>query len=323
MAITAYLLHEYDDVALDHLRARLDRGVQVVAAPNRPEPADYEILVAGRPKREYITASPTLKTLIIPWAGLPDETRELMLGFPQIAVHNLHHNAAPAAEMVVTLMLAAAKSTVPVDRAFRRHDWRPRYEPAPSLLMSGKTAMILGYGAIGQRVARTCQALGMDVIAVKRHIPDESEVEIQRPEALHTLLPRADALLICLPHTPQTDDLIGAEELALLPSNAVLVNVGRGAIVNQGALFNALREGTIHAAGLDVWYNYPADEPSRSCTPPGDYPFHELDNIVMSPHRGGTSDRRDFLRMECLAELLNAAARGEPMPNPVDVQAGY
>jgi phosphoglycerate dehydrogenase-like enzyme len=74
---------------------------------------------------------------------------------------------------------------------------------------------------------------------------------------------------------------------------------------------------------MDVWYNYPSDEESRTNTPPADYPFHELDNVVMSPHRGGGTRDTEVLRMDALALALNAAARGEPIPNKIDLKAGY
>ncbi|MFN2168962.1 MAG: hydroxyacid dehydrogenase, partial [Anaerolineae bacterium] len=77
------------------------------------------------------------------------------------------------------------------------------------------------------------------------------------------------------------------------------------------------------AAGLDVWYRYPEDKAARSNTPPAAYPFHELDNVVMSPHRAGHTAEAETLHLEHLARLLNAAARGEPLPNPVDLEAGY
>jgi phosphoglycerate dehydrogenase-like enzyme len=130
-------------------------------------------------------------------------------------------------------------------------------------------------------------------------------------------------LVIALPLTPTTENLIGEAELALLPRGAVLVNVGRGPIVEAAALYNALREGHLKGAGIDVWYNYPPDPEARSHTPPADFPFYELKNIVMSPHRGGGSEDSNMLRMLHLAELLNAAARGEMLPNRVDLDAGY
>lgn len=325
MPLSVHLHRPPEEDALARLQAALDPGVQLSCGPDLPEPAVYEILVAGRPEREQLTASPALRALIVPWAGLPSATRELLLEFPRVAVHNLHYNAIPVAEMVVALLLAAAKFIVPMDRALRAHDWRPRYRPNPALLLEGRTALILGYGAIGQHVARICRGLGMTVLAVRRHVtvPLDGAVEIHPAEALPSLLPRADALLVCLPHTSETDGLIGTEELALLPEQAILVNVGRGAIVDQAALYDALASGRLYAAGLDVWYNYPPDEEARAHTPPADHAFHRLDNVVMSPHRAGGSLEADLRWVDHLAALLNAAARGEEMPNRVDVAAGY
>ncbi len=324
MKLSVHLLRDPDPVALAHLRANLDAEVRFTSGPDLPVPADYDILVAGRPQRDHLEASPNLRALVIPWAGLPDVTHELMRDFPHIAIHNLHHNAAPVAEMSVTLMLAAAKLVVPLDRSLRANDWTPRYRrPSPIILLEGKTALILGYGAVGQRVAALCRALHMKVVAIRRRVVTPSPDDIHPPDALHRLLPEANVLIICLPHTPETTGLIGERELALLPPGAVLVNVGRGPIVDEAALYHALREGTLHSAGLDVWYNYPADEAARSHTLPSEYAFHQLDNVVMSPHRAGHCDETEMLRMRHLAALLNAAARGDEMPNRVDLQAGY
>jgi phosphoglycerate dehydrogenase-like enzyme len=328
MQLSVHLLSRPDDQALAHFRAALDPGITFTMGPTLPQPAHFQILVAGRPKREHIAASPNLHTLIIPWSGLPPETRELVMDSPHIAVHNLHHNAGIVAELALALLLSAAKFILPMDRALRDNDWTPRYRPTPALLLSGRTALILGYGAIGQNVARLCRCLGMRVVAMRRRIADSvaqpcDAVHCEAIDALHDWLPQADVLIICLPHTPDTHGLIGRAELDLLPSQALLVNVGRSEIVDEAELYHALREGRLYAAGLDVWYQYPKDESSRPHTPPSAYPFHELDNVVMSPHRGGKCTTTEQLRMQGLAQLLNAAARGEPIPNRVDVQAGY
>ena len=318
------------------LQRRLDAAIRLTAGPELPVPAAYQVLVAGRPQRQELAASPQLQALIVPWAGIPESTRELMREFPGVAVHNLHHNALPVAEHALALLLAAAKSLVPMDQALRRHDWRPRYEPNPSLLLEGRTALVLGYGAIGRKVAALCQGLGMEVIAIHRQkkAADRQEeggsyetggagVRLAPVKDLHRLLPRAGALLVCLPYTDETAGLIGARELALLPAEAVLVNIGRGPIVDEAALYHALRDGRLYAAGLDVWYHYPEDVESRSSTPPSTYPFHKLPNVVMSPHRAGGSTQTEELRAIHLARLLNTAARGEPMPNRVNLDAGY
>lgn len=286
--------------------------------------AQAQILVGGRPTRVHLEG-PDLNTLVIPWTGVPAKTQDLLEDFPHLAVHNLHHNATVVAELTVALLLAAAKLVVPLDQALRRNDWTARYQPSKSLLLSGKTCLILGYGAIGQQVAQVCRAFGMTVLAIRRRseLKDDMADEIHPPSALHDLLPRARALLVCLPHTPETDGLIGEAELALLPTDSILVNIGRAPIVDEAALYSALSEGGLKGAGLDVWYRYPADSESQADTPPSAYPFGQLDNVVLSPHRGGHVIETETLRMESLAELLNLAAGGEPIPNPVDLEHGY
>jgi len=310
---------------LEILMENLDPGIELTIGEEIPDPAEYHILIDGMPKREFVEASPNLKVLVIPWAGLPDPTRELMREFPEITVHNLHHNAAPAAETALALLFAAAKFVIPYDREMRTHNWAPRYERTKSMLLWGKTALILGYGAIGQHVGQVLSAMQMRILGVRRNPEARSDdvAEIYGLEALPQLLPQADVLIIALPLTPETEGLIGEKELALMPRGAVLVNVGRGPIVEAEALFNSLREEHLRGAGLDVWYNYPPDSDPHSPVPPAVFPFHELENVVMSPHRGGGSEDTGKLRMLHLAELLNTAARGEPLPNRVDLQAGY
>jgi phosphoglycerate dehydrogenase-like enzyme len=321
-----HLLDAPEPAALAVLRGHLDGNVVLTCGRDLPPQPEYHVLAAGRPDRSHLTASPALHTLIIPFAGLPAATRTLLLDFPHIAVHNLHHNAALTAELALALLLSASKFIIPFDRALRAHDWSPRYRPNPSLLLEGKTALILGFGAIGKRIARACWGLGMQVVAVRRQLrsePCDFPVEVHASDALPVLLPRAHVLVIALPATPETEGLIGAPELALMPPGGVLVNIGRGPIVEQNALFEALQSGQLAAAGLDVWYNYPTTPDSRSHTPPADLSFHQLDNVVMSPHRAGHSTETESMRMMALADLLNAAVRAQPLPNRVDLFAGY
>ena len=314
---------------LAELASLLDEGIVLSAGSSLPAPADFDVLVTGRPSQEHLAASPNLRLLIIPFAGMPEATRAALAGFPQIAVHNLHHNAAQTAEMALALLLAAARLLVPRDQALRRGDWTARHGQFPVTILHGKTVLILGYGAIGQHVARVCQALGMQVLAVRRRptapAPPDIDAAVFGHEALPSLLPQADVLMITLPLTNATRGLVGAGELALLPAGALLVNVGRGPVVDEAVLYQALVSGQLGAAGLDVWYNYPEDEAARTHTLPSAYPFHELDNVVLSPHCGGGlgSPYTESARVQHLAELLNAAQQGQAAPNRVDLTQGY
>ena len=313
-----------EDLAV--LQSQLHPNVHLTVG-DLPDPAQFEILVNGRPTPTDLTASPNLHTVIIPWAGVPEVTAQRLRDFPQIKLHNLHHNAPVVAEGMLMLLLGVARLAVPADRALRQGDWRLRYErPFTAQLLHGKTALILGYGAIGQRLAQLCRALGMTVHATRRSLASpitDNGITVYPAENLRLLLPQAHALLICLPHTPETDGLLGATELALLPPRAILINAGRAAIVDEDALYDALANGQMHGAGLDVWYNYPQDEAARANTFPGERPFHQLDNVLLSPHRTGHVAETEPLRLSALAELLNAAAQGNPLPNAIDLTRGY
>ncbi|MEL6182291.1 MAG: NAD(P)-dependent oxidoreductase [Myxococcota bacterium] len=322
-----HLLHPPKPEHRAHLMAQLDPSVVVTEGKIPLEGVD--LLVAGRPSQEQLEAcGPSLQALIVPFAGVPLGTRTTVAAHaPQLALHNLHHNAAHVAEATLALLLAAAKGVVLMDRALRGFDWRPRYEDDNAWMLAGSTALVLGYGAIGQRVAQYTRALGMVTHATRRSIHASREVAsnltLYPANALEQLLPLARVVIICLPETAETQGLLNRERLALLPHDAVLVNIARARIVDEVALFEALRDRKLQAAALDVWYAYPKDTEGRAHTAPARQPFHTLDNVVMSPHRTGHGRGIERLRMEHLAVLVNAAARGEPMPHRVDLERGY
>jgi len=311
-----------DPDSLADLQSALDPGIELTFGDLSDVRSDVRILIAGRPTREELDALPDLETLIIPWTGIPLETLELARGRRGLKVHNLHYNAAPTAELAVALLLAAAKRIIPFDRELRQGDWSMRYEDSGVILLDGKHALILGYGRIGQRIARALEGLGVVVSAVSRSGQGRLP-RLYSQDKLQDLLPHADFLIVALPLTRETKGMVSDKELGLLPSSAVLVNIARGSIVDQKALYQALAEKRIAAAGLDVWYNYPEYEAARRNTMPGDYPFQELGNVVLSPHRAANVIESDKLRMESLAALLNQAAAGEPMDNQVDLLLGY
>ncbi|MEA2554179.1 MAG: hypothetical protein QOJ65_2355 [Fimbriimonadaceae bacterium] len=312
---------------VEDLRRAVSAGVEV----SQEKLHDYEVLIEGRPDASLLHP-PSLKLLIVPFAGVPAATLELLRDRPQIEGHNLHHNAGDTAEVALALLFSAAKRVVPLDQRLRQNDWSPRYQPSESVSLGGKTALILGYGEIGQRIACSLRSLGMQVLATRRR--PGAEQNVFPAQKLLELLPRANVLIIALPQTSETEGLIGDRELRLLPPNAILVNIARAAIVDEEALFNALNDGHLHSAGLDVWYQYPQGQPnsvpgyftmpaSATDTPPSRFPFAELANVVMSPHRGGVSMDTESRRVAHLAAMINAFTAGEPVKNRIDLDAGY
>ncbi|MBC8066547.1 MAG: hydroxyacid dehydrogenase [Chlorobia bacterium] len=283
--------------------------------------AETEVLVKGSPSREEIKRLAGLKAIVIPFAGIPAGTRDLLLTQPKIALYNLHHNSADTAEMAIALYMAAAKRIVARDKGLREGKWSSdsflRYGSSESVRADGKQALVFGYGAIGQRIGRVCEALGMRVTGVRRNGPFYDQV---RPtDELDQLLPNAEALFIALPLTPETKGLMNAERIDKLPKNCLISNIGRGAIFEEEPLFNALRDGQILGAGLDVWWKYP-DGTDAPCYP-SNFPFHELPNVVMTPHVGGSSDASEEHRWRALAELVAGIADGTA--KPASVAHGY
>ncbi len=313
--------------SLEELSARLADNITFSYGTEKPANPDYHILIDARPNAERIEASPNLTSVIIPFAGPPAATQEVLRGYPNITVHNAPYNYVPTAETALALMLGCAKFLVKGDTHLRKGNWSIRYSDRPQLLLQGRTAVILGYGRIGKHMAPVCKALGMNVIGLRRSVQADDAADpyadVRANSDLLEVLPKSDVLLIALPQTPETTGMIGEKELALLPKNAMLINVGRGPVVDERALYDALVDGTLAAAGIDVWYNYPEHGGSRTKTMPSQYPFHELEQVILSPHRAGWMGRDDDSRIIFLADMLNRAARGEPLPNQIDIQLGY
>ena len=326
-ALRAWIPGTWSACFQEALRSALDDAAPgVVCAWGDDVPEEpCEVLVAGVPTDAQLDAHPTLKTVVVPWSGIGATTRERLLARPQLAAANLHHNAPAVAELALGLLLAVARRIVPFDRALRAGDWTPRYEPDPSLSLVGRTALVLGYGAIGRRVGRALAALDMHVLAVARRAPagDDLVGEPHAVDALDDLLPRAQVLIVALPLTSASRGLVDAARLDRLPQGALVVNVARGPVIDEGALYDALLSGHLGGAGLDVWWRYPRSEDARSTTAPSVHPFDALDTVVFSPHRGGHAADVDAVRAQALADTLLRLARGQPPEHPVDLLAGY
>jgi phosphoglycerate dehydrogenase-like enzyme len=270
-----------------------------------PGDAAYDVLVGGRPSLELLTASKRLRTLVIPFAGVPATTSELLRAFPGIAVRTVHHTAGPTAELAVGLVLAAARALVPADQAMRVRDWTPRFvPPRPTMILAGHPSVVVGYGEIGRRVARSLVALDMEVHAIRGSTTSsyaDGEVLVHPMEEFAALAGRARVVVLAAPATPRTAGLLSAPVIAGLPTPSVVVNVARATLVDEKALYDRLLTGEI-AAGLDVWWDEASSADAATGIAASAEPFHELPNVVLSPHRGGGFSLREVRDLR-LAEV--------------------
>lgn len=288
---------------------------------------DADVLVGYRLPQEVADAAPRLRAFVTGAAGVDKSVRESLKARGGVQVGNSHANALDVAEHALALALDAAKLVSRGDRELRRGDWTLRYDDVPGVLMTGKTAVIVGYGAIGRALAELLRGFRMRVVGVrssrKARGVDALGVQVVGPDDLRASLASADFVFVFAPLTPKTKGLLGAAELAAMKRSAVLVNVSRGPVVDEEALFDALKSRAIGAAGIDVWYVYPKGEGAVKATLPAHQPFHELDNLVMSPHRASYTERMHREQWDDAVESIQRLARGEGVKYRVDLDEGY
>lgn len=222
-------------------------------------------------------------------------------------------HAGPLADFVLLGMLWFLKDAPRLIRDQRARRWE-RYCGRE---LQGMTLGVVGLGRVGREIARRGQAMGMRVLGVRRSPkgPDEVPVDgLLGPRDLPRLLAEADFVVLIVPHTAETEGMIGPRELALMKPTAVLINIARGAIVDEPALVEALRGGRLGGAVLDV----AATEPL-----PPDSPLWEMPNVLISPHSASTADTENAKLTALFCENLRRHIRGERLANVFDRQRRY
>ncbi len=308
---------------VEPVRARLTIPCDVMVADEQAILArlpEVDVLVGLAFTPAMGAAAGRLRLVQVPGAGIDRVDRAALPAGASLA--NAYGHEAGIAEYVLGAMLAWNRGFGRLDASLRRGRWEAAWShdapPPPAVPeLAGKTLGILGYGRIGQAVARRALAFDMTVHAIRRE-PKGTTAEglafLGGPGSLDAVLGRADYLTITLALTPETRGMLGARELALMKRTAMLVNVARGEIVDEDALYRALAEGTIAGAALDVWYRYPT-EPGP--TLPATRPFHELPNVLMTPHVSGWTEGMLAARADIIAGNIERTARGEPPLNLV------
>jgi len=218
------------------------------------------------------------------------------------------------AEFTIASILFFAKDL----RRLVRNQEAGRWDQFDVRLIGGQSLGVLGYGGIGQETGRLARALGMRVMAIRRrkelYQDDRVLDRAFAPEQLREMLSQSDYVLVATPLTAATRGIIGEAELSAMKSSAVIINVGRGPLIVESALIEALRAKRIKGAALDVFDTEPLPE---------GHPFYQLDNVLLSPHSADHVDGWLELAVDRFLELFERFRNGEPLDHIVDKKAGY
>lgn len=219
-------------------------------------------------------------------------------------------------EYIIGGVLALNRNLLRYHEQQRQHIWRDIPQGA---MLHGKNALILGCGDIGTSTAEKLRAFGMNVTGIRRSpVPTHGFDRVFGMDMLDELLPQTDLLVCCLPHTPETIGLLSEKRITLMKCGSVLVNVGRGSLIDEASLINSLKSGKLAGAVLDVFGQEPLPENS---------PLWDMENVLITPHISGPSfghfpevERRIA---EICAENISRFLAGKPLVNVIDRSKGY
>ncbi len=275
-----------------------------------------EIIVGGRFPADTFPAVPDLKLWHIPFTGF-DWLKPDALPTGCRVCNTFEHEIA-IAEYTMAAMLEIEMGLGAVSARFKSKGWENR---APGTgedrgELFEKTLGIVGYGHIGRETAKRAKAFGMRVLAASRRAPAP---DMPQPDAFTTMdgldamLGESDYVLVTLPLSGETRGLFDSGRLAAMKPDGVVINVGRGKVIDEAALYEALRDKTIGGAVIDVWYQYPTpDDPDPT---PSKFPFEDLDNVIMTPHMSALTHPMRTRRWQFVADNLKRYGRGEELEN--------
>ncbi len=266
---------------------------------------------ATRIDAEALAAAPRLKVVARAGIGLDNVDVPAATKAGVLVVNAPQSNIVSAAEHAIALLLAVARRIPEANASLKQGEWRR--SAFTGVELAGKTAGVVGLGRIGVLVAQRLSAFGMRLVAYDPYIPAGRAAQMGvRLLPLDDLLAESDVLTIHLPRTKETIGILGERELALVKPGAILVNAARGGLVDEHALVQALKEGRLGGAGIDVF----ASEP---CT---DSPLFEFGNVVVTPHLGASTAEAQDKAGTAVARSVKLALSGEFVPDAVNVQAG-
>ncbi|MBH1940807.1 D-2-hydroxyacid dehydrogenase [Mobilitalea sibirica] len=271
-------------------------------------------IIFGWPSKEQLREAKNLKWLHLPSAGADRFVDKESYCNKEIVLTNSSGVfGLPIAEHVFAMILSYNRKLQEYAYQKAERKWQG---VSGERDFYGSTIGIIGMGDIGTEVAKRAKVWGANVLGIKRTITETPEYvdRIYSTEEIDKVLAESDYIVLALPSTPKTQEIISEEKLKIMKSDAFIINVGRGSLINQEALIKALKEGWIGGAGIDVTTPEPLPE---------DNPLWELPNVIITPHSSGGSPSNDKRRMNIFLDNLNRYLKHQPLRNTVDFREGY
>jgi len=287
---------------------------------------EVEVAIGGTFTKEDLEGTKKLKLIQIPYAGVDKLDFNLYKNYSDIFICNIHANKFAVAEHTFALILALAKNIVTNDRDLRLGRWHGFSTKEPTVQLQGKSLGIVGLGSIGWEIAKIGHALGMKVYALKRKTEEKDLKKknilefLGEKKNLEKVIKESDFIVVAVPLTKETKRLIGKKELKLMKGK-YLINISRGVVIDEEALFISLKEGNLTGAAIDTWYQYPSLEQREVL--PSKYGFQKLNNVVMSPHTAGYTDRALEENIKSVFDNIVKIYYREEPKNQIDPELEY
>ncbi len=296
-----------------HQIISLSQGIDLSGEKEHFESAD---VVVGVALNQSMPTPRNMKLLHAPAAGTDSIDRACLP--PQAKLANCFGHEYAISEYVMAALLARHVPLHDADQALRQGEWR-YFAGRPGALrteLSSQTMGLVGFGHIAKALAHRAKAFGMKVLVANRSAIQSPEVDSSfLLEDLHAFMAACDCVVVTLPLADNTRSLINAKALSCMRSDAILVNVGRGAVVDEAALFDSLKEQRIGGAIIDTWYQYPSAE-TVNCAP-SQFDFASLQNVLMTPHMSGWTQGTVQRRQQTIADNINRLSYGQPLLNVI------
>lgn len=262
---------------------------------------------------DLIRAGKNLELIQVPFSGMEWLEKEWLTGGCKVCNTNQHSE--PIAEYVMLGILEFAVNMRLMDRELRHGRWTYGGSIVRGKKhgeIQNKTIGFIGYGHIAKRVTELATPFGMKFLAISRNPKQDSRLGWWKDSSyLEELLTESDYILITSPLSDSTRDMINEQTLRKMKPTGVIINVARGPIINEAAIYNALKNREIGGALLDVWYQYASTENLEMR--PSTFPFHELDNVIMTPHTASWTDDLDTRRIQSVLQNIQNFANKKPL----------